>query len=281
MRKFGFLLVLLVLLAACGSDPTPFPADVPVTPTVTPPPTDVPPILMGLTAETARFIPAAELALLRQAAQVTVLETAFNPVDIGARFDLVAGFGDLPGGTRSPVTLNAMLIISPEAPPLNMQYGDLIRRGVDAPALVDALAVPGLAALADAPRTTPAELRTELANVGRPDGFGLVMAVDQMPGAEQLAAQLTAFNVRTRLVPMPGEDVPAALASGDIHLAMVRYTTPEERQAWIDLYGQEFTVDLYALPISVVAVLELTITYTPGGWPLPSRGGDSVQGEGN
>jgi hypothetical protein len=103
----------LFLLAACQPEPTPFPVDVPspYAATSVPTTTGSPSVRYALAANTEGF--AADLELIEAVAQVEQLTHAPRLEDLGNRFDILAAYADLPGGTRSPVVPHVSLVVNP------------------------------------------------------------------------------------------------------------------------------------------------------------------------
>jgi hypothetical protein len=263
-------LLILLLLAACEPEPTPFPVDLPVTPTDPAQATEPPLVRYALAANTEGFV--AELELIAAGAVVEQLREPVDPADLGARYDIVAAYGDYDGWTRSDITPQVALVIDSQSAPLTPALAAVIRRGIDPAATLASLDIPGALPVADsADPVTPGALRAELANLGRPDGLRLALAYAYTPGADEIAGQLAAINVDTRRFALGSDEIGAALAAGSAHLALVTWTTPDERAVWVERFGAEHVTDLYALPISYDALPELTITLTPGGWPLARR----------
>jgi hypothetical protein len=257
--------VLLLLLAACKPEATPFPVDLP---TRTPAGTSAPPDATPAPPGTIRYgiigderTVGTDLAALRASAQVEFINPPLNPTDLGTRFDVIAGYGDLPGGSRSPVVTHAALLIRPLPPLDNPKVADILRRAIDPNAVSAALNISGATA-EPGQAVSASALRGELANAGWPDGFDLALADTGIPGAAALAGQLSGIGISIH--PQPVSD---ALAAG-IPLALVGWHTPEEQAA---LAKAGTLLNLYQLPISYLAVEGLNITFTPGGWPLPAR----------
>ncbi|MBI5669060.1 MAG: hypothetical protein HZC41_13730 [Chloroflexi bacterium] len=263
-------LALLVILTACTPEPTPFPVDVPATPASTAAPTAALPATAGviryaLAANTAGLV--ADLPLLEQSAQVITLETVVNPADLGSRYDIIAAYGDLPGGQRSPVEHQVALVFNPDLPPTNDNaVVAALKHAVNPTNILTSLALPGAVPQASASVPTRA-VREALANAGWPDGFDLTLAVTHAPGAAPLAAALARVNVTVRAETVTD----AAFASGAAQLALVVWTSPDDRAEWEARIGAANVFPLYTLPISYLAVPGLTISYTPTGWPLPGR----------
>jgi hypothetical protein len=218
----------------------------------------------ALAPNTAGLI--AEIDRLEDIALVQQLDAPPDPADLGAAYDIVAAYGEVPGWQLSAITPRVTLVIRPDALP-----GDtaaLVTEAIDPAALVDRIGVPGASTLT-AGSVTPGEVRAAFANLGHPDGFGLVLGSAYVPGTDQVQDALTALNVPTRAIVMDNAAIRAALDAGEIDAALVTWTTEDEAQAWRDFAAR----DLYTLPIRYQAVQGLTITFTPGGWPIATREG--------
>ena len=268
MRRYLFATILL-LFAACTPEATPFPVNMPGTPTATPPPTIPPPIRYALAANTEGFL--ADMDMITGSAQVEQLADSGNDAGLGVQYDIVAAYGDWPGWTRPAVTPHVSLVINTALTPLdNPLLANVVRRCIDPQAVIDVLAIPGT--VADVVETsTPHILRTELANLGWPDGFELSIAYAYTPGIFVIADQLEASGIENHPLLMSNEDIHAALDSGRLHLALVAWTTPDEREAWVTQVSDTNVIDLYIMPVSYRALPEFNITFTPGGWPVAAR----------
>jgi hypothetical protein len=270
MIRYALVPVMILALSSCGPEPTPFPVDLPVTPTNPPPPTEAPPLRYALAANTQGFV--AEIDQIEAAAQVIQLTDPANLADLGESYDIVAAYGALDGWQRTDVMLHGMLVIDPAGATLNQNAADLLARSVNAQMVLDALEIPG--ALIDPDVPVPhasAELRTIFANMGRPDGLQLVLGYAYTPGVFQVAEQLAAANVETRLAVMTNAEIRTAFETGNIQLALVTWTTPDEQAAWQALFGEQYAINLYSLPVSYRAIPELVITLSPDGWPMAAR----------
>ncbi len=267
MRRFLF--AILILFAACTPEATPFPVNLPETPTTTPPPTIPPPVRYALAANTEGFI--ADMDMIAAVGQVEQLADNGNDAELGVQYDIVAAYGDWSGWTRSTVMPHVSLVINTALTPLdNSLLANIVRRSIDPQAVVNTLDIPGAAA--DVVETSaPHTLRTELANLGWPDGFELAVGYVYTPGVFEISRQLKASSIENRPLLMGSEDVRAAIEAGRLHLALVMWTTQEERETWESLVGDANVIDLYIAPISYHALPELSITFTPGGWPIAAR----------
>jgi hypothetical protein len=264
--RAAWSLILVGCLVACSPQATPFPVNSVATPTAT--------VSAGVTAPAPlRYAIAAnardlvaDLALIQQAAQIEQLTESFDPNDLGKRYDLVVGYGDLLGGARSPVLLHVFLGFDASQMPTDAV--PVLRRALDTQALVESLNLAGVIAV-PLERVPRPRLQTELANAGWPDGFDLSPAVASAPGSAQIQQQLQAIGIEVifRQLPAnfsPDENSKAALILG-------AWKSPEERAGWAQRWGEQNILDLYTVPISYVAMPGLKITFTPAGWPLPSR----------
>jgi hypothetical protein len=186
---------LTFILAACGADPTPFPVDLPPTPTATPDAAALLPLKYAFLPNTAGVIP--DLALIQGSGGNSGIEVTqlTDPAADLTTYDIVVGYGDQQGWTRSELTPHITMILNPAVAPLNRpELLAVVRRSINPADTVTALNLPGaLAETVD--HTPPTALRTELANLGLPDGIALAMAVTYVPGAEQIAAQMRAANI--------------------------------------------------------------------------------------
>lgn len=263
-------IILLLGLVACGADPTPFPVDT-LPNDVTTPETTVDPSIIrySLAANTLDAVPDREL--IQQAAQLEQLADSINPDDLGTRYDIVAAYGDIPDGIRSPVVPHIALVVQTAFAPLDAsELQNVIQQAIDPQKVIDALDIPG----ATAEPITPANrdtLRADLANAGWPDGLKLHLGSAFAPGVIAIAEQLGLIGINVQVAQLPSDEVQATLNAGDYQLGLIVWTTPEERQIWVDAFGTENVIDLYTAPISYRAIPELTITFTPGGWPIPAR----------
>ncbi len=270
MRHPVLLLLCMLLLAACNTEPTPFPAVLTPTPSPTPRPTALPPVRYALAANVVDRV--AALNEIERTAQVELLTDAADPAQLGDRFDIVVTYGVYDGWDRSAITPQVSMVINPQAAPLTPELADTLRQGINPQAVVEALQLPGVAP-ASAITTSKTALREQLANVGRPDGLSLVVGHTYVPGIEQIVAQLEAINVRVRTVALDHGDLRDALDTGRVQVGVVTWAATEEQRAWRDLYGAAYTVDLYSLPISYLAVPSLSVRFTADGWPIAQWSG--------
>jgi hypothetical protein len=267
-----YLVFLLVLCAACQPDPTPFPVDIP--PTIT----DV-----GATAVAAdtpqpiRYALAANMAgvdtsLISAEAQVEVLTEPINTADLGVRFDVIVTYGDLAGAAVSPLTPRVSLLVNVNFPPLDDSVlADILQHAVNPADIANALAIPGINVEAAGEQVDPLMLRSELANVGLPDGFEVVGGVASALGSAGLQATLRSAGIDSRWGTLTAEALTTAFSDGRVQLGLVMWTSPEQRARWETLVGADNVIDLFSVPISYLVGDGLTITFTPDGLPLVTR----------
>jgi hypothetical protein len=263
--RFAIAFVMFLLLVACSAEPTPFPVSAPETPTVAVQLTDVPDVRYAFSANTIGYVE--ELPEIEAQSRVELITDVVDPAELGTRFDLVATYGAFDGWNRSPVDRQVMLVVNPTADPLTPQVSDVLRRSIQPQSIVAALGWPGMEPSVVV-TTSASALREEMANLGYPDGLRIVLGHTFTPGIAEVADQLAAINVRTRILALQQDDLLEAMNSGHVQMALVTWVTPEAQQAWQSAFGAASTANLYNLPISYLTVPGLSITFTDGGWPL-------------
>lgn len=272
------LLCLIILLAACGPEATPFPVDLPTPDTAMSASLGTPEAAPGVNAAPGviRYALAAniaglvdDLSLIEQTARVETLAAPVNPDDLGSRYDIIAAYGDLPGGQRSPIEHHVALVLNPALSPTNdADIAGILRRAINPQAILPAMTIPGaMPELLES--DSPTTLRVELANAGWPDGFDLNLVYDDAPGVEAVIAALQSISIV--VYARQADDALAAFETNQANLALITWSTPEERATWEKREGDANVIPLYTLPISYLAVEGLTITFTPSGWPVAHR----------
>ncbi|MBZ0302261.1 MAG: hypothetical protein K8J31_21110 [Anaerolineae bacterium] len=253
----------MVLLAACEPTATPFPVDIPTPATATPTAGAPQPLRYALAENVIGSVQ--DRDLIESSAQVIELDAPPDPADLGSRYDLMAAYGSYADATPVPLPVQFSLIVYTGTEPLNNPVlADVILRGIDPAALVADIDIPGIQAV-DRDSASPTDLKTQLANVGWPDGLDLTLTYDALIGTSAVRDQLQRLNIRLNLTPR-------ASVSGATSLALVTWTTAEQRSAWVTQVGSEGQVlDLFALPISYWAIPGLTIRFSPQGWPIAER----------
>lgn len=267
MRRLIGLISLICLLAACAPEATPVPVDLP-TPTENPAliPTAASAVRYGFAPNTSGLIADFE-AITNGHVVVNVAESG-SAAELGAQYDIVVAYGVWEGWAQSPTTPHIALLVNTSIAPLDDEsIATLVRRSIDTIAVVSAMGIPGTS-----PSSTdslPArDIRTELANRGEPDGLDLALAYAHTPGYNAIADQLSTAGIATRLINAEPANIADLFTSGQAHLALVAWINDEGRGAWASLVGTDNIIDLYAVPISYTAVPDLSVTFTPAGWPI-------------
>ncbi len=266
------LIVLLLFIVSCQPDPTPFPVSIPATlidtPSAQAATTDtVLSVRYALAANTAGAVP--DLELIAASGQVEQLTEPVNPADLGTRYDIIAAYGDLADGERSPVVPHVSLILNTDFPPFDDSVlATTLQQALDTRAIVITLAIPGVSA-DESDSADVLGLRTELANMGLPDGIEINAASGYAPGIEAVRMTLRVAGIDTYWGVLAPELVQSAMRSGRVQVALVMWT--ESRAVWETLAGEGNIIDLFSVPISYLAVDGLTITFTPYGFPLATR----------
>lgn len=258
-------LCIIFFLVACEPETTPFPIEIPDTPTPVPPAVTPEPIRYALAPNTQAVV--ADLELIRASAQVEQLTEEANPAELSNRFDIIVTYGQIPGWTQSATPVTVALVINPLNDP---DLEAILQSSINPDPIVEQIAIEGATART-VQTTPPGDLRTQLANLGRPDGFSLIIGHSFVPGTEQVADQLRTINITSRLEVFSHDRLFDALTNGDIPLGLLTWTTPEQRDQWITAFGTENVIDLFTLPVSYLATPDLTISFTPGGFPLAER----------
>lgn len=262
-----FTLICGLLLAACEPAATPFPVDIPTTPTenpLQPTPDQIVPRI-ALAANMTGFMP--ERDTLDANAEVIELDAESDLNALEGVYDLALAYGAFPGWTRIEPDQTIALIISDAADPA---IRDLLRRALNPAAVVTALNIPGAQHLHEA-NPDAAAIRAELANMGRPDGLAFIMGHAHIPGADDIAGGFAAANIETLTLTLGADDVWDALANGTIGMALIRWREPGERAEWGERVGAENVIDLYQLPLSYLAGPDVEISLTADGLPRIER----------
>ncbi len=267
MRRLIVLIAGLYLLAACAPEATPVPAVLP-TPTENPAalPTAASAVRYGFAPNTTGAI--ADFESITNGHMVVTVAENGSAAELGARYDIVVAYGIWEGWAQSPTMPHIALLVNTSIAPLNDEpIANLVRRSIDTIAVVTAMGIPGTS-----PSSTdslPArDIRTELANLGDPDGLDLALAYAYTPGYNAIADHLSSAGIATRLINSEAADIADLFSSGQAHLALVTWINDEDRMAWASLVGTDNIIDLYAVPISYTAVPGLSVTFTPAGWPI-------------
>lgn len=267
MRRYTIIasvLLTIFTMMGCESEATPFPVDIPPTETPIPTPTDTPSIRYALAANTLNFV--ADIDVISNYAQIQYLTESINPDDLGVLYDIVVSYGELAGWTTTPQRINVSLILNAN---LSSDLKDVIQQSINPQEVIAILGMPGAIANFDN-SVEPHNLRTLLANGGRPDGFSAVLAYAYTLGINSITDQLTRVNINTQRRLLSNQDILNAFDNQEIQLALITWLTPEDHQLWVDRFGTTHVIDLYSLPVSYRSTSNLQITMSDNGFPLPS-----------
>ncbi|MEQ8672673.1 MAG: hypothetical protein RLP44_26090 [Aggregatilineales bacterium] len=263
MRIFSTVLILLslLLLSACEQEATPFPIELPATETPALAENSLPPLRYGVSVNATNIIPA-----LGSNSELVIISEAIDPNQLGSSFDLLLTFGQVDGWTQgTPITVS--LILLPLQPPeLNIIVSD----SISAQEIIDSLAVFGGTSLYN-PARVKTELRDELANMGRPDGFSLSIGYINVPGAEFISSQFSAVNIDTRAEPLSLQDIRNGLQNNMLQIGVVVWSSEDERNSWMTEFPDATLLDLYSLPISYLVVPEYTVEFGTLNFPIITR----------
>jgi hypothetical protein len=250
------LLAALCLLTGCEPPPTPFPVDIPQKPTETPAFAELPPLRYVLMPNMLNAVP--DMELIGASAEVIQLSGENPPIP---EYDILVTYGTLPDWTRSELTPQITLALNTSIPPLdNEAVMSIIRRALNPQDVIAALNIPGAEAQPLSPERS-AVLRTELANMGYPDGIALAVGVVNLPGAAFIMEQLRASNIDAQIMMVTPNEARSAFEAGQIQAALVMWTQEAERAKWGRM------IDLFSVPISYRVKEGLQVSFTPSGFP--------------
>jgi hypothetical protein len=266
--RYFVLLSFFLVSAACTPEATPFPVDAP-TPVSGSSSSDQSIIRYALAPNTSDLV--SDIALIEKSAQIEQLDAAIDPADLGNRFDIVVTYGDIPGGTRSPITPHIALVINPSVLPWSdLNILSIFRHSLDTAKITQAIDIMGI--IAESATSEPSsEIRSQLANAGWPDGLSFNFGIAYAPGGEQIINQWQTAGIDAQQTIMPENEIQGDLIKGRLQAGLIIWTTPDEREIWVKQFGKENVIDLYSLPISYLSIPELHVTFTSDGWPLPTR----------
>lgn len=266
MRRFGWFLSLVLLLASCEAAATPVAL---VTSTIEDSDS-------AAATATQTPLPALRYGLLGGAEQYLLDDPIFasaEAVPAGAdlsAYDIVATYGTVTDWQQSPISQHIALILNPFIAPLSDEaIAALLRSALSPRDLLTALQIPGVLPGSDQSRDAVAA-RVALANLGYPDGLTLILAAENVPGVEIVAAQLAQSNFRIELLPLAADSANVTLTENQAHLLLIRWFEDTQRDAWVERAGAENVRDLYTLPISYRANSDLAIDFSIDGWPIPA-----------
>lgn len=257
----------LVLFTGCEAQATPFAAAAPTDVEDADggePPTAPPPLRYGIDAATLPYV--REIDELRT---YGLVETIDDMSQAPAGYDIVAGYGLREGWQQSPVTVQVSLLIDTSLPPLdNPPIAAAVLASVAPQPVAEAAGFTGVMP-GEHQSDPPTQVRTQLANLGYPDGISLTLSGEDSPG---LAALMTAFDARNihirRIEHGPGTNADQPPTRS--HLLIFTWTRDDERQKMIDRFRSSVVVDLLTIPISyTVGGPTVRVDFTESGFPIP------------
>ena len=233
-RLIGALLLALGLLAACEARPTPFPVDLPPSPTPTTDPadapTDPPPLRAALPVAMGASAPAAPIPdLLIDYYEADPPLEALGPV-----YALIIATGPVEGAQQ--VTLPGVLLRLNSA-----------RSPFDDPAVVAAVEAHF------APDADLRAAREALANAGWPDGFELLLNAADTPALAAVVDQLERLNIDARTT--------AARPADHMNLWLhTEATEPPSASFTRQIIVSQITLSYWASP-------DIEVRFSAQGWP--------------
>lgn len=192
-----------------------------------------------------------------------------DPSDTSA-FDLVMGYGLIDGWAQSPTTHHLILLLNTRLAPLDApEIAVMVRQSLDTRALVNALGIDGLRPNTDLEAASPIAHRTQLANLGYPDGLALTLAAATNLGRDVLIQQMRQHALDLAVVETDPAAIDQPISSNTAHLAFFIATDAERDQ--LETTYENALMDLVALPISYRLMMDAPLTFSAAGWPIPQR----------
>lgn len=269
-RLVWLILIALVLIGCEQENATPFADVAPTTPTPSPAPQSLPDLRYALAPNTAGFVP--DLGVIQTTAEIVPLLESVNEADLGVNYDIVVQYGTVEGWQQSELMPTLSLVLNPQIPPLNRDdLRDILQRSLNAQAVTDTLNMSGVITLYDGVADDALAIRTELANLGLPDGYALSLDAVTMPGVNLFAEQLAQHGIDVSLQAMNSTRIRARFEAQQANAVLIVWALESERQQWVERVGEENVLDLYRLPISYRAVDNVNVSFSGTGFPLISR----------
>ncbi len=259
----GIMLFIGVMLTACEQETTPFPVEIPPTATPIPIESPLPPIRYGIIAS------AQPIAInLESNMQITLITDVIDPATLGTEYDVLVTWGELDGWQQSPRPLNISLGINPNA--IEIPFQQLIMSAIDPQTLVESIGINGSMVLSSQ-ELGKAQIRTELANAGRPDGFSLEIGAMAVPGISLMSEHLNSVNFEHRFVEITASDTPQIVTEQELEAVLFMWSDDNLLQEWNIALGEENIVHLFSLPVSYLTSTNTIVTFNQLGFPLVSR----------
>jgi hypothetical protein len=256
------LMSLLLALTACEGQATPFPAQMA---TATPDNASIAPTPIASTPESPLIRYAIDPSLAHIPVQLEgnyQIINATEPIfadDLGISYDIAISAARTSGWQASPIPVSIGLLLRPSA-----DFSDIIWRAIDPPAFVQELGE--ITPLHDG--TTPMNiLRTDMANLGKPDGFTVNMGILGTADEYAVRNQLRTLLIETQPIPISIENRLTTWQSGEIDLMLVSWFTEAEKAEWVALVGEANVLPLFSFAIGYIARPDLAISLSEQGLP--------------
>lgn len=258
------IIACILFLTACESEPTPFPAQIATsTPDITlientpiPATPSVSAIRYGIDPSLGNIPLLIDTTYTQIASQ-----TPITLADLDVTYDLALRLGDAEGWSRLPNPITIGVILRP-----SYEFADLLWRAIDPPEWIDMLGISGALPLHDG-ATPITVLRTDMANLGKPDGFTLNMGVQNIIGESQIQTQLGALFIETRPIALSTNNRLELWNNGAVDMMLVSWLTEAEKTEWVNLVGEANLLPLFTVPMSYIASSNLTVTLSENGLP--------------
>ncbi|MDZ4671952.1 MAG: hypothetical protein SH821_13860 [Phototrophicales bacterium] len=268
LTHFFLMGMMIVVLCACEGQATPFPAQIA---TATPDSASIAQTPIPSTPEAPLIRYAIDPSLANIPIQLEgnyQIINATAPIfasDVGVAYDIAIGFAGAEGWQASPIPVSIGLLLHPTA-----DFSDILWRATDPPAFIEQLGINEITPLHDS--TTPMSiLRTDMANLGKPDGFTVNMGIIGIIGEDVLRRQLGALFIETQTVNLSTststEERLTAWQSGEIDLMLVSWFTDAEKAEWVALVGEANLLPLFSVPIGYITRPDLAISLSAQGLP--------------
>ena len=268
MKRYLFIF-LVSLIVACTPETTPFPADLPPTATQFIEPTLPPPIRYGILYDVAEYFP--DKAFIEESALVTQLDIIPSIEEATQTHTVVVRFGIHEGWQVSPITPKIIAVMNSNLAPFNeIEIRNIFSQTPNVGQILDELQLVGAETLLVTPASSEI-IRTQLANLGYPDGLDLVVAHHQPYGFQPILTNLSQKGISLRELVLSKDELLQAFQQQLSHLILITLHSDEEFAEWEQIAGADNILQLYTLPISYIATDDVTVEFTANGFPLVTR----------
>jgi hypothetical protein len=263
-RKFLTLMFLSlgVLLLTIGCEPEATPIAIITTPTATPIPeaTIPPPIRYALADNVEGFMRDREQ--IEAVAIVEQLGDDGRSDVVAESYDMVVSLGIIEGWQIAPQRLRVGIAINTILAPLDDAYIiEALRSAFISADLVSEIALVGIETQTTPDTSAPTTIRTQLANMGFPDGFALRMGGDDILAESALISHLRQANFTL--------ERSTTDSTSSAHLWLLLGGNDAQWSAWEAQYGAENILYLYDIPLSYRVKDNVVVDFTAHGFPIP------------